>query len=136
MSLLAATAFTPPQEFISLRQAHDQLLIESTTVDRRVSLLDDRSPRGSGPQIMSRMRAASMVPRRSRASEKIWDPAFGPAPAVLFSGRRPASRRGRRPRAAAARCLSSGWDAGRLRLGHVGEPGKADSWCGMSGSLM
>ncbi len=86
MSLLAATAFAPPQEFISLRQAHDQLLIESTTVDRRVSLLDDRSPRGSGPQIMSRMRAASMVHRRSSASEIIGDRAFGSAPADYYAG--------------------------------------------------
>lgn len=75
-----------PQEFISLRQAHDQLLIESTTVDRRSSLLDDRSPRGSGPQIMSSMRAASMVHRRSSASEILGDRAFGSAPPDYYAG--------------------------------------------------
>lgn len=75
-----------PQEFISLRQAHDQVLIESTTVDRRSSLLDDRSPRGSGPQIMSRMRAASMVHRRSSASEILGERAIGSAPPDYYAG--------------------------------------------------
>jgi DNA-binding transcriptional MerR regulator len=74
------------KEFISLRQAHDQVLIESTTVERRSSLLDDRSPRGSGPQIMSRMRAASMVHRRSSASEILGERAFGSAPPDFYAG--------------------------------------------------
>lgn len=58
------------QEFISLRQAHDQLLIESTDIGRRVSLLDQASPHMSGPQIMSRMRRASLQ-RRSTMSEAV-----------------------------------------------------------------
>lgn len=76
----------PAQEFISLRQAHDQLLIESADVERRVSLLDDRGPGGSGPQIVSRMRAASMVHRRSSASSDLAERAFGSAPPDYYTG--------------------------------------------------
>lgn len=51
------------QEFISLRQAHDQMLIESTDVGRRCSLLDSSDLTLSSQPIMSHDRLASMARR-------------------------------------------------------------------------
>lgn len=50
----------PPQEFISLRQMHDEQLVRSAELGRRCSLLDDKGQGvgsgGSVPQIMSQLR--------------------------------------------------------------------------------
>lgn len=75
----------PPQEFISLRQAHDQRLIESTDISRRVSLLDERSQAASGPQIMSQTLYKRFTSVQLRASSASLDPGglIGSAPAVL-----------------------------------------------------
>ena len=52
----AARPLPAPQEFISLRQAHDQRLLQSTMLDKRNSLLEETAAPGSSHQIAKYLR--------------------------------------------------------------------------------